>query len=409
MKSSSRLHEHAQSPGFAGDERWVLVLRIIDSKHFVASSRLRDFLLHVTACAIRETPEDATEQLVGIHVFQRLPGFNTGQDSIVRSHARLLRMKLARYFAEEGTAEPIVVEIPKGRYLPMFVPATAKQNGSSHNNHSVNMNGISGPERAGRWALDHASQPNSTPKSAGLPVNGNGFHQWWESSERRPVDILWEPFFGERPMVIYSNAQFFGNSEDGLRYAPANPTIDSTDDLHDHYTGIGEVQSIFQITRLFARRGLDFLLKRSSLVTWDDAKHCNLIFVGSVLENPALRVLPPTENFTIAPGATAIVNHYPLDGEPEMCRRSKHPVTHDFAIVAFRPGLLPDRGSIVFAGLTTLGTQAAVEYACGDATASELLGHVAQEGKVRPFEAVLEATITGGVPLQIRLVAIRVH
>ena len=63
----------------------------------------------------------------------------------------------------------------------------------------------------------------------------------------------------------------------------------------------------------------------------------------------------------------------------------------------------------VFSGLTTLGTQAAVEYALEPDTAAELIRHVAFDGKVHNFEALLEVNIRGGVPLQARLLSIRVH
>ena len=63
--------QHWEAIEFEGDCRWELVQRVIESPHLIGSARLRDFLLHVTACAIRETPEDATEQQIGIQVFQR--------------------------------------------------------------------------------------------------------------------------------------------------------------------------------------------------------------------------------------------------------------------------------------------------------------------------------------------------
>ena len=81
--------QHWETIDFDGDIRWELVQRVIDSPHLISSARLRDFLLHVTACAIRETPEEATEQQIGIQVFQRSPGFNSSEDSIVRSQARV--------------------------------------------------------------------------------------------------------------------------------------------------------------------------------------------------------------------------------------------------------------------------------------------------------------------------------
>src|ERR1700747_1388851 len=105
----------------AGDERWALIERIASSRHLKSSIRLREFLFYTADCAIRGAPEDATEQQIGIRVFDRHPGYNSSEDSIVRTHARLLRQKLSAYFAEDGASEELVVEIPKGHYLPIFV------------------------------------------------------------------------------------------------------------------------------------------------------------------------------------------------------------------------------------------------------------------------------------------------
>jgi hypothetical protein len=65
---------------------------------------------------------------------------------------------------------------------------------------------------------------------------------------------------------------------------------------------------------------------------------------------------------------------------------------------------------LVFSGLTTLGTQAAVEFTCHRDTAEQLLAAATgPDGEVRPFEAVLETTIGGGVPLETRLISIHPH
>lgn len=107
--------------------------------------------------------------------------------------------------------------------------------------------------------------------------------------------------------------------------------------------------------------------------------------------------------------AAGIVNHHPQPGEPAIWIRPEHPLTKDYAIVALLPGIQPDLHMFVFSGLTTLGTQAAVEYASSPETAAELLRYITSEGKVHNFEALLEVSINGGVPLQPKLFTIRVH
>lgn len=78
-------------------------------------------------CAIEGKPEEATEQQIGIYVYGRAPGYNPNDDNIVRSQARVLRMKLEHHFAHEGRDEPTVITIPKGQYLPVFEPRSREQ------------------------------------------------------------------------------------------------------------------------------------------------------------------------------------------------------------------------------------------------------------------------------------------
>src|SRR5215472_14738075 len=100
--------------------RWELVQRVSSSSTFEKSHRLRTFFLHVCRCALESRPEATTEQQIGIHVFGRPADYNPNEDNIVRSQARLLRLKLEHHFVNEGKDEPVVISIPKGQYLPFF-------------------------------------------------------------------------------------------------------------------------------------------------------------------------------------------------------------------------------------------------------------------------------------------------
>lgn len=98
----------------------ALVEKIVASKEFRKANRLREFLLYVVDRKMNNLPKEATESLIGHRVFGRPANYNTGEDSIVRTEARLLRQRLEKFFSEEGAEEPIVLEIPKGSYVPIF-------------------------------------------------------------------------------------------------------------------------------------------------------------------------------------------------------------------------------------------------------------------------------------------------
>src|SRR5712671_6561336 len=108
------------------DPRWELVQRVSASTGFRKAARVRDFLLYVCARVLEQHTDEITEQQIGTHVFGRPAGYNPGDDNVVRAQARVLRIKLEQYFAgEEGHAEPILITIPKGAYVPVFEPRPA--------------------------------------------------------------------------------------------------------------------------------------------------------------------------------------------------------------------------------------------------------------------------------------------
>jgi hypothetical protein len=409
--------QHWEAIEFEGDLRWELVQRIVESPHLIGSARLRDFLLHVTACAIRQTPEDALEQQIGIQVFQRSPGFNSSEDSIVRSQARLLRLKLAAYFNAEGASEPLVIEIPKGHYLPVFLSSQRVESARSLPEEDVEENNEIVPTRPMVAARTEGQRGWLTLATGSFVLLVClslivAFRWQRQAAVTRPLKQLWAPFLkGDPPLVIYSNALFVGDAKSGMRYAADDGPDKHSAELVDDYTGVGELISVHELTQMFDNRGAEFLLKRSPLVTWDEARSRNLIFIGSAAENGSLKLLPSMQDFTLTATADAagIINHHPRPGEPSMYLRPEHPLTKDYAVIALLPGVEPDNKTFVFSGLTTLGTQAAVEYALEPDTAAELVRQVTFDKKVHNFEALLEVSIRGDVPLQPRLVSIRIH
>jgi hypothetical protein len=406
-----------------GDERWALIHRIASSRHLKSSSRLREFLLYTADCAIRGAPEDATEQQIGIRVFGRPPGYNSSEDSIVRTHARLLRQKLAAYFSEEGSNEELTLEIPKGHYLLIFVPRRPEPDLEAAQTPAAETEMASTPAVAAPlavkkrvtsefrlWVIALLLIPGVTAITVLL----------WQTGVKpalaaAPVERFWQPFLrDEPPLVIYSNTMFVGDSTNGLRYAspPGQPSPQAVDNYVDTYTGIGELASVYTLARLFDSYHTNFVLKRSMLTTWDEAKTRNLVFIGSVAENMPLRDLQTTTEFTMVagPGYAGLVNRHPKPGEPTVYSRPERPLTTDYAILALLPGVQSGKKMLIFSGLTTFGTQAAVDYVCHPDTAAELLRQVTgPKGEILPFEAVLQTDIGGGVPLRTRLVTIRVH
>src|SRR5205807_9530688 len=57
---------------------------------------------------------------LGVHVFDRGEDFNPRLDPIVRVQARNLRARVAKYYETQGIDDLILIELPKGTYVPIF-------------------------------------------------------------------------------------------------------------------------------------------------------------------------------------------------------------------------------------------------------------------------------------------------
>jgi TolB-like protein len=59
-------------------------------------------------------------------VFGRLPGYDSKQDPIVRTEARRLRARLSEYYLADGKGDSMIIDLPKGFYVPVLRQAVAE-------------------------------------------------------------------------------------------------------------------------------------------------------------------------------------------------------------------------------------------------------------------------------------------
>lgn len=94
--------------------------KILASQELGGSDQLKRLLRLVVDRTLDGKPELLKEYNLGLEVFQRPPDYDPKVDPIVRVQARRLRSKLEEYYAKAGGSDPVVIEIPKGAYVPAF-------------------------------------------------------------------------------------------------------------------------------------------------------------------------------------------------------------------------------------------------------------------------------------------------
>src|SRR5229473_4614526 len=84
------------------------------------SESLCKLLRYLAHHAIEHPGIPLKEYQIATEEFGRPPDFDPAVDSMVRVQAGRLRGKLAEYYAGEGSADPVRIELPKGTYTLAF-------------------------------------------------------------------------------------------------------------------------------------------------------------------------------------------------------------------------------------------------------------------------------------------------
>ena len=398
------------------------VEKVAASSVLHGSESLCKLLRYLAHHAIEHPGTPVKEYQIATEEFGRPPDFDPAVDSMVRVQAGRLRSKLAEYYAGEGAADPVRIELPKGTYTLSFHKKDAASKLDRHVHPAAEH-------------LQPASEP--VPRAwllsvvvLSLLLAGSLLTLFFTrkststafAGDARPVppsfQTFWKPFLTgpEEPWVVFSNAAFVGRPETGMRYFNSNR--DQKDAIWDHYTGVGEVIAVHSLDQVFGQLRRNVRVKRGSLFSLDDAQNTDLIFVGSPSENLNLLEIPGTREFVFQrmaegprKGDLAVFNVHPQPGEQKsyLASPSNAILTEDYALLAFIPGLNPSRSVMIIAGTTTFGTQGAVEYACREKSVQELLLRlsVSDTGQLKPFEALLHVKIAKGVPVETDLVSLR--
>jgi TolB-like protein len=110
--------------------------RVLASETFANAGRLSRLLKFVVDRTLAGEGDQLKEYLLGVEVFDRGEQYDPRLDSIVRVEARRLRAKLDEYYASAGSNDPVVIEVPRGSYVPTFaersrqtVPTTTSKRG----------------------------------------------------------------------------------------------------------------------------------------------------------------------------------------------------------------------------------------------------------------------------------------
>jgi len=394
-----------------------------------ALCKLLQYLAHHT---LHSPAGHLKEYQIGTEVLGRSADFNPQTDSSVRMQVGRLRTKLIEYYNSAGAHDPILVDVPKGRYtlsferralaaepeadrevVPQTSPAVPAYRGWMIAGLIILAIGC-----AALWVQNHALQRS-------MDAMQRSFYPWqYEPS----VAAFWSGILDARPQTdvvmadssfslaqIVSKRSFSFQDYLNRSYVSQLRTEESNPDMRAALDLITAKNLVSSSDFRLAQRivALDPLAKHIHLYYAREympalIKQDNVILIGSSIANPWDELFESRLTFTTIPnnGApTFITNRAPLAGE-----QSTYVPTGSvgYSTVAYLPN--PDHNGSV---LLLEGTGSEATEAAGDFLLSE--GQLANfqrmlhVSRLPYFDALLKTSQVKGTPLSTTLVAYRTY
>jgi hypothetical protein len=366
------------------------VLRILQSPAFRNASTMRQLLDYLAAKAFDHGAETLKEYTIGVEALSRPHDFDPKMDTNVRVQIHRLRQKLKEYYDSDGIRDPILVDIPKGHYMPTFETVRSADPGWPHNPQPEVERQVSQPEPL--LAPDEMkTAPKTTPESprmrwsnlrltligsaAAILIFSLGYWcgNYRSGTEREmpapgfdkasgipdPVKTFWLSFLGNdsAPVIAYPDAVFLlddsndlfrfrrGPRDDrGARVDPhlaqqfaSNPSLVARAGplyYENAYSGAGELKGLALLSNLFGQMGIHPTIKPSREITPDDLKQHNVIMLGSSFQNFAVAQLTATGDFSfknpdsrLEQWRGLIVNSHPQPSEASTYHTERDPAS----------------------------------------------------------------------------------
>src|SRR3954447_24532911 len=98
--------------------------KILSSPAFANAERMRRFLRFIVEHALTSPNDPLKEMTVGMALYRGNGDFDPRTTAVVRVDATRLRAKLLEYYSSYGPSDPVMIELPKGSYTPVFREAS---------------------------------------------------------------------------------------------------------------------------------------------------------------------------------------------------------------------------------------------------------------------------------------------
>jgi hypothetical protein len=398
--------------------------RILHSKALEGSDVHRRLLTYLADKTLSGEAERLKEYTVALDALGKPATYDPRHDSVVRLQVGRLRVKLAEYYQNEGTTDPIAVALPKGGFKLSFAsaaPELATRPAPPPERSRLVLGLVAAVAVLAGWGTYAAIRIHNLSLVA-APVE-----ELWNDE----LKDLWAPFLDAgRPLTVCIGTPLFvrfpnmafvrdpgSNEWDQLASSSRFATIRKALPGFEaqpwfSFTGVGEASGAFQLGKLLGTRRRDIRLTRSNLLSWAEISDSDLVFVGPPKFNTQLQSIPIEQEVRLETDGIRIL--HPQKGEPAFLKDTFQPgaqfdgMTH--AVISCTPGLSGQGELLILGGNASPDTYAATQWVTQPWRARQLVNRLRQGSGTLPryFQAVIKVEFKNGTPVESEYVLHRV-
>lgn len=399
---------------------------MLRSDTFSKSPRLAALLKFICEHTWAGQADELSEQQIGIHFFHRPPGFNAGEDAIVRGTARHLRKRLDLYYESEGKHNPARISVPKGGYVARFEdvvqPPTESALATEETSHAEHHG-----SRRPLWLIAVVVL---------LIVSGLGLwrhmHDKQTNQEDGPI-ILWKTLFqANRRTVIVA-----GDSALNLYTAYTHHAVPLRVYMEQEYQLDPEMKAVSpegpgliskvnaatmadlkltsELVRVPYREGISIPDKNVEVryardVNEADLHDANLVLLGASTFDPWVPVYDKNLDFHLDRGfehyTFRVLNRTPRAGETAIINKDDNEA---LTTVAFTETPSGNEHVLLIGGSTMGSVYAAEHFLFTQRMWQPIIEAATQHGKLHDFEVVLKSDFVKDEVSNTRVITFHIH
>jgi hypothetical protein len=261
-----------------------------------------------------------------------------------------------------------------------------------------------------------------------------GSYQWLRPARRSgPEERFWNALFGTRRTAVIvpadstlvlieelTGTQVSFEEYQSRRYLAGSALnqiggkLTASDLEESHYTSMADLNLVARLMSVLQTGSMRALIRHARDLSISDAREDNLVLIGGARANPWVQLFAGKMNFTVdydwQQKKNTVVNKAPRQGESSVYLQDPADPAHKvYGLVAFEPSLDGEGDSLLVAGTSSAGTQAAADFLLSSHLFPDFLRQIQlPDGSTPHFELLMSARDLNGNVAGSTIVASRV-